>query len=117
MFPQEMFHEDTKLVTNKEKADYINKCFIGFPAKISREIPSVQNSFYEYLEPTKDNAYLLFRPEILKFVSTLKSTKSSGSDDIAPRIVNECIHVFVEPLCDVFLTNHCHREQFLISLR
>ena len=106
MFRQEMFHEDTLLVTSKEKADYFNKYFIELPAKISREIPSVQNSFHEYLKLTIDNASLFLRPtsisEILKFVSTLKSTKSSGSHDIAPRIVKECIHVFVEPLCNIF---------------
>ena len=58
------------------------------------------------LKPINDNASLFFRPtsifEIIKFVSSLKSSKSSGSDDIAPRVVKECIHFFVEPLCAIF---------------
>ena len=47
-----------------------------------------------------------FRPtsvcEILNVVSSLKPSKSSGSDGIAPRIIKECIHSIVEPLCDIF---------------
>ena len=49
---------------------------------------------------------MFFRPtsvfEVIKFVSSLKSAKSSGSDDIAPRVIKECIHFFAEPLCVIF---------------
>ena len=100
-----MFYEGASLETSKEKAECFNNHFIALPAKISREIPSVQKSFYEYLKPNRDNASLFFRPtsmfEIITLVSSLKSSKSSGSDDIAPRVVKECIHLFVEPLCDI----------------
>ena len=104
--PSVMFHEGSSLVSSKQKAESFNKYFIGLPAKISREIPSVPQSFHEYLKPSKDNSSLFFRPtsvfEVIKFVSSLKSSKSSGSDDIAPRVIKECIHFFAEPLCVIF---------------
>lgn len=104
--PTEMFHEGSSLLSNKQKAECFNKYFIGLPAKISREIPTVPQSFHEYLQPNIDNASLFFRPtsvlEIINFVSSLKSSKSSGSDDIAPRVIKECIYYFVDPLCFVF---------------
>ena len=49
---------------------------------------------------------MFFRPtsihEITEFVLSLKLSKASGSDDIAPRVIKECIYFFVEPLCDIF---------------
>ena len=34
-------------------------------------------------------------------MSSLKPSKSSGSDDISPRIIKECIHIFIDPLCKI----------------
>ena len=40
--------------------------------------------------------------EIIKMSSLIKISKASGPDDISPRVVKECIHYFVHPLCDIF---------------
>ena len=100
-----MYHGQTQLKSNSDKAEYFNHYFINLPAKISREIPPVQESFGNYL--SQDNMHSLFLTptsahEIVKFVSALKSSKSSGSDEISPRIIKDCIHVIADPLCDIF---------------
>ena len=34
--------------------------------------------------------------------SSIKSSKANGPDSISPRVVKECIHYIVNPLCDIF---------------
>ena len=104
--PNEMYHGETHLKSNLDKAEYFNKYFINLPARISREIPPVQTSFENYLLKQDNPSSLFLRPtsvhEIVKFVSTLKPSKSSGSDDISPRVIKDCIHVIADALCDIF---------------
>ena len=101
-----MYHGETYLKSNLDKAEYFNKYFINLPANISREIPHVQTSFENYLLYQDNPSSLFFRPtsvhEIVNIVSALKPSKSSGSDDISPRIIKDCIHVIADPLCDIF---------------
>ena len=32
----------------------------------------------------------------------MKPFKASGSDEISPRVVKECMHIIAEPLCDIY---------------
>ena len=106
LFPAEMYHDEVLLISNLQKAEYFNKYFVNLPSKISMDIPNVQSSFHRYLPNRNHHTSLFFWPtsvcEILNVVSSLKPSNSSGSDDIAPRIIKECIHIIVEPLCDIF---------------
>ena len=40
--------------------------------------------------------------EIIKLSSCIKTSKADGPDGISPRVVKECIHYIVNPLCDIF---------------
>ena len=94
--PNEMYHGETHLNSNLDKAEYFNKYFINLPARISREIPPVQTSFESYLLNQDNPSSVFLRPtsvhEIVKFVSALKPSKSSGSDYISPRVIKDYIH-------------------------
>ena len=104
--PDEMYHGEIHLKSNLDKAEYFNKYFINLPARISREIPPVQTLFEDYLLPRDNPSSLFLRPtsvhEIVNFVLDLKPSKSSGSDDISPRVIKDCMHVIAGPLCDIF---------------
>ena len=104
--PSVMYNGDVPLFTNTQKAEHFNQYFAGIATKICANIPNTQNSFQAYLKPTKGSNSLFLRPttaaEIITLALSLKSSKSCGSDDIAPRVVKECIYIIAEPLCDVF---------------
>ena len=103
--PQEMDFNGVLLSSAKDKAESFNKYFIGLPMKISADIPQVPQSFQDYMKQCDDNASMFLKPtsksEIIDIVSSLKPSKSSGSDDISPRIIKECIHIFIDPLCKI----------------
>ena len=48
-----------------------------------------------FLKPVSDE-------ELVKLCSSLDGTKASGYDDISPKVIKECIHSIVEPLCFIF---------------
>ena len=52
---------------------------------------------------------LFFNPtpvhEIVKFASSLNTSKSCGADEISPKVIKHCIHWFVEPLLLLFFLN------------
>ena len=89
--PQEMDCNGVLLSSAKDKAESFNKYFIGLPMKISADIPQVPQSFQDYMKQFDDNASMFLKPtsksEIIDIVSSLKRSKSSGSDDISPRII------------------------------
>ena len=72
---------------------------------ISKNIPKVTKSFNDYLS-NKNTSTLFLKPtnvfEIIKLSNTLKPCKASGSDEISPRVVKECMHIIAEPLCDIY---------------
>ena len=45
---------------------------------------------------------MLNQQRFIKLSSSLKTGKSSGPDSISPKVIRNCIHYFVDPLCDIF---------------
>lgn len=109
LMPDQLYHGETLLVSDLQKAEYFNKYFINLPDNISKEIPEVQTSFKDYMPRLKYASSLFVRPttvcEIITLVSSLDASKSSGSDEISPKVIKGCIQVIADLLCHVFNTS------------
>ena len=83
--------------------------FVNVGEKICDNIPPTTHKFQDFMPINNNYTSLFLKPtsvyEILKIVSSMKSSKASGSDDIAPKTVKNSIHLFVDQLCTIF--NNC----------
>ena len=103
-FPKTMYHENIKISSRIDVAQYFNSFFVNIGTKLSSSISS-SHSFQEFLPDKSFNSFYI-KPtcvnEIIEIASTLKSNKACGPDGISPKVVKQFIHYFVQLLCDVF---------------
>lgn len=110
--PNVMFNNGTKYETVADIVDEFNSYFASIGSNISQNIPSTTCSFSSFLNNKSPINSMFLTPtsvfEVLKICSTLNPSKSSGCDDISPRVVKSCINFFVEPLTYIFNQSLCH---------
>jgi len=103
---QYAYTEDEKSVINEPKdiANNFNNFFINVGKNLANKITPGKKSFKSYL---KEEDYVMdeleVSPDELRFAfSTLKPNKSSGLDDISPRVVKEVFDIIEYPLLIIF---------------
>ena len=104
--PTTMYNHNTKLNTMKNFVEEFNTYFLSIGKKIASKIPNSNCTFDSFLPKNPPQGSLFFNPtsvhEIVKFASSLNTSKSCGADEISPKVIKHCIHWFVEPLCFIF---------------
>ena len=103
--PNSMYLGTTRYNSKQQIADSFNSYFANIGDSIANDIIHTKNSFQDYMKRTCDST-LFLKPtsayEIIKYSKQLKPFKASGSDEISPRVIKECIHFIADPLCDIF---------------
>ena len=93
--------ENTEVTGDQNIADAMNDYFCNVGEKINRKIPNVHGHFSNYLKnKIKDTFFLsaLTEVETYRELSKLNETKSSGPDNIKPKLAKICKDQFVKPL-------------------
>ena len=68
------------------------------------------HSFQEYLTVSNPNSFFvkpLLPSDIVEICSSLNASKPNGPDDISIKVAKQCIHYYVDPLCDIFNKSLC----------
>ena len=93
---------DGSLIENGEEiSKELNKYLSVFSQeKSDRELEPVQ--IFREQEINKLNNIVIRREVISREIDRLKKTKSSGLDDIFPRILKECREELVQPIAMIF---------------
>ena len=101
----EFIVNDHKLSDPKQIANSFNTYFTNIGANLASNIPNNNRNFSQYL-PRINNKSLFLNPtnihEILEIVRLLKSTKSSGYDELSINVIKQIIHYIASPLCYIF---------------
>ena len=101
----EFIVNDHKLSDPKQIANSFNTYFTNIGANLAYNIPNNNRNFSQYL-PRINNKSLFLNPtnihEILEIVRLLKSTKSSGYDELSINVIKQIIHYIASPLCYIF---------------
>ena len=104
-----MYNHNTKFNTMKNIVEEFNTYFLSIGKKIASKIPNSNCTFDSFLPKNPPQGSLFFNPtpvhEIVKFASSLNTSKSCGADEISPKVIKHCIHWFVEPLLLLFFLN------------
>ena len=86
-------------------ANAMNDYFCNVGQKIHNNIPHVAGHFNDYLTNKIRETFFLSaitEAEILRELSKLNENKSSGPDNLKPKLVKLCANQFVEPLTLLF---------------
>jgi hypothetical protein len=83
----------------KDKAEMFNKYFFSVfsQPKVAQQLPDIPMSQHQLLgriEVTED--------DVLEILKNLDVSKAIGPDGISPRVLKECAHQIVSPLCHIF---------------
>ena len=87
-----------------EKFGKFNSYFTGLAKSLSSKIPPSEKCFQDYLHPSSSNSFALLSTtsqEILAINNSLKSTHSSGTDDLNPMILSPVMELLASPLAEV----------------
>ncbi|XP_030841178.1 uncharacterized protein LOC115923957 [Strongylocentrotus purpuratus] len=101
--PAKMYHENIHLSSPHIISNSFNHYFVNIAENISQDIPTSFHIFHDFMPVDKSFSSLFLTPtsvyELLKIVSSMKSSKASGSDDMAPKVLKDSIHLLVDQLC------------------
>ena len=104
--PSTMYHGNIKLDTKKKIVEEFNTYFLSIGKNIASKIPNCNRTFESFLPKDPPQESLFLNPtsvhEIIKYSCSLDPSKSCGADGISPKVIKQCIHSFVEPLCFIF---------------
>ena len=104
--PSTMYNGNVKLDTMKKIAEEFNTYFLSIGKNIASKIPNCNRTFDSFLPKDPPQESLFLKPtsvqEIIKYSCSLDPSKSCGADGISPKVIKQCIHSFVEPLCFIF---------------
>ena len=95
---------DKVINENKEKARAFNDYFASIGSKMARKFDT-GNCYKSYLtEPNSNNLFLspVTEQELLSEISKLPAKKSSGLDNISPKIVKATSDIIIEPLTHIY---------------
>ena len=110
-FPSFFMKNDNKIVKDKEIANEFNNYFSNISNIALNGLQQTNNThFTDYLNKSC-KASVYFHPtnesEILKIVSKLKTSKSTGFDNISSILIKKVIHSIVSPLVHIFNLSLC----------
>ena len=108
--PNNMFFENRKFTSKQDIVNQFNSYFINVGSNLAKSISSSSFSFKQFMSCQETESFFI-KPtsvyEILKLSSSIKISKADGPDGISPRVIKECIHYIVNPLCDIFNMSLC----------
>ncbi|XP_065650279.1 uncharacterized protein LOC136078433 [Hydra vulgaris] len=104
--PKYVYTEDERTVINERKviAESFNNFFINVGQNLANKITPGNKNFNSYIKDEDCVMYELeVSPDELRFAfNMLKPNKSSGLDDICPRVVKEVFDIIENPLLIIF---------------
>ena len=104
--PNNMFFENRKFTSKQDIVNQFNSYFINVGSNLAKSISSSSFSFKQFMSCQETESFFI-KPtsvyEILKLSSSIKISKADGPDGISPRVIKECIHYIVNPLCDILI--------------
>ena len=99
------------LVTDPDlMADTFNAYFTGLAQVLSDKIPPSEKHFRTFMPPSSINSFVLLPTNPLELINinkTLKTTHSSGCDDIDPYITSQVMDILAAPLAEVINCSLC----------
>ena len=108
--PNNMYFENKKFTSKQDIANQFNSYFINVGSNLAKSISKSSFSFKQFMS-CQDTESFFIKPtsvhEILTLSSNIKISKADGPDGISPRVIKECIHSIVNPLCDIFNMSLC----------
>ena len=93
-----MYLENMELSSKQDIANQFNSYFVNIGKRLSKSISNPSHSTFQDYFSCQNLEYF----GVNFFSSSIKSSKANGPDSISPRVVKECIHYIVNPLCDIF---------------
>ena len=103
--PNEVIDKGHKIQDPGEIAEVFNNYFINVGPNLASKIPAVTEKFSQYIQSNTSQS-LFFNPtnthEILEIVRLLKTSKSSGYDELSVHLIKQIIHYIVSPLTHIF---------------
>ena len=102
----EFMYNNNKLTDKKVIAEKFNKYFVNIGENLAEKIPNSCNSFSQYMTKSATHmgscALHLSTPnEIVDIVQNLKSSNSTGIDEISAKLLKSVISYIAEPLCRI----------------
>ena len=85
-------------------AEQFNSYFTGLAKSLAAKIPSPKRTFHEYLPQSSVDSFALIPTspeELISINKTLKSTHSSGPDDLNPYLLSPVMDLLAKPLAEV----------------
>ena len=105
------------LVNDPERmAAKFNEYFSGLAQVLSDKIPPSEKHFRAFMPPSSVNSFVLLPTNPLELINinkTLKSTHSSGCDDINPYITSQVMDLLAAPLAEVI---NCSLSEGMVPL-
>ena len=103
--PQTFCHEDNQYTNPSDVCNAFNTYFSNLGPNLADKITPSTGHFSQYLSRPCNNS-LFFTPtnihEILSIVRSLKSSKSSGFDNISVHLLKQIIHYIAVPITHIF---------------
>ena len=100
-----MFDGEEKATNPSDIANLLNKYFVNVGPNLAKTIESNNVSFEQFL-PNHINKSVFFKPvdetEVIKITKGLKTSKSSGHDNINTFFMKKIINAIAKPLCHIF---------------
>ena len=97
---KELFYKNKHLTKNQDISETFNEHFSTVGSKLAKDITN-KLSHKEYLQKPNQNCFFLHPTDInetLKVIQNLKSKKSSGHDNISPKLLKANASVLTEPI-------------------
>src|SRR5688572_16465383 len=108
--------EDDLVNDPETMAAKFNEYFTGLAQVLSDKIPPSEKHFRSFMPPSSVNSFVLLPTnplELINITKTLKSTQSSGCDDIDPYITSQVMDLLVAPFAEVI---NCSLSEGMVPL-
>ena len=97
---------DNKIISdNHEMANKFNEYFSNIGPTLANKIPHVNSDHLQLIKTFSGDSMFIMPTdefEIKRMTGNVLSTKSSGHDDISPKVVKSTIDLISPVLCDIF---------------
>jgi hypothetical protein len=92
------------IINDEEMANALNDHFCTIGEKLAKNFNHTNNSHRNYLQNENKHTFLLFltdEEEVLSEINKLDPKKSSGSDNLSPKIIKECKDIITGPFTHI----------------
>ena len=103
---KEIIIDNNIISDNHEMANNFNEYFTNIGPTLANKIPHVNGDHLQFIKTFSEDSMFIIPTdefEIKRIARNLLSIKSSGHDDISPKVVKSTIYLIY---CVTFLTNH-----------